>query len=691
MKSHTKIVITPIAAGLILAFGQAMAADDDADLKKLITPESKVEAGIGIVSNENGQRFGQYSGLNNQTGFGLLDLYFVKRDDGTGTWTKFTGRNLGLENREFRFEQSRQGNWGYFVDFSDTPRYDPFTVTTRNTGIGGAVQAINGAATASTYQLKTDRKAWTFGFDKEITDSIGIQVRYKDETKVGSRLFGQGQFTAWNFLAEPIDYRTQQFEGILQYTSQKLQLSGGYYGSIFSNANQALVVQNAFAALNPMALPPSNYSNQFNIAGGYNFTDTMRATFKAVRGVASQTMEFLAAPIASSGAANNLQGRVVNTQLQAGLSARPISDLTLRGDFRYDDRHDTTPVFRYFLTAATANATSDGSNEPRSIRTATTKVEGTYRLPMGFRLTAGVDFEEKKRNRPPVLSVDFREKTDETTVRLELRRAVSESVTGAVGYLHSHRGGSDWAPMVSNTNTSSPAGIAPLHLINRDRDTLRMTATWVPFDALSLNARFDVSRDTYTGRGIVAYDIGPKRGLGNNLSLDAGYTFSENLSATAWYSRNENGYRSAECTTGGTNVATSNTCIGPNSVWSSDVKNVANSWGAGLKAKVTPKIDVTADWVESKVKDSFGLGYVTGATSFQPLDNINTRVQTLKVAGIYTLDRQSAVRVFLVHDRYTTDDWTWSQWVYTNDGTTVRQTPSQVVNFLGAAYSYKFQ
>lgn len=654
-------------------------------------PSSTVSVGAGAVSKDN-QRFGQYSGLNDSGGYGLLDLDILRRDDATGTWLKFTGRNLGLDSRELRFEHNRQGSWGYFIDFSQTPRHDPYTVATRLSGIGTDTVTILGNATAQEYHLKTERKTWNFGFDKALAPGLGLQVRYRNEDKDGSRLWGQGTFTEWRFLADPIHQTTRQLEATLNHGTERLQLSGGYYGTWFSNENRLLNVQGGIANLNP-ALPPGNQSHQLNLAGGYNFTDTIRGTFKLARARIRQHDGFPTIPVASSGAAGNLQGRVDTTLVQAGLTARASPKLTLRADLRYEDRDDNTPVFVYWPSQAAGASTNAGTNEPRSIRTITGKVEASYRLPMGLRLTGGVDYEEKKRNSPPVRSVDFREKTDETTLRAELRRSMSETLTGAVALLHSSRGGSDWLPMVAFNGTASSASIAPLHLIDRDRNTVRLTANWTATDSLSLNLRLDSSRDKYTGRGINAFDIGAHKGTGNNYSLDAAYAFTRDVSGTAWYSRNENRYQARECQTGATDICT-NTAANP--VWASDLRNIADTWGLGLKARITAKFDLGADLTDAKVRDELGTSLISPATStiVTPLPNINTRVTTFKLTGKYSLDRQTGIRVFYIHDRYRTDDWTWANWTYTaatDGGTTVRQNPNQKVDFLGASFYYEFR
>ena len=48
------------------------------------------------------------------------------------------------------------------------------------------------------------------------------------------------------------------------------------------------------------------------------------------------------------------------------------------------------------------------------------------------------------------------------------------------------------------------------------------------------------------------------------------------------------------------------------------------------------------------------------------------------------------MRLDCVFDRFSTNDFTWTGWVYA-DGTQITQNPVQVVNFLGLSYYYKFQ
>ena len=681
-------MLTAVAAALLAAYRPALAAEGD-EVTELSKPASNVELGVGNVSKDN-QRFGQYNGLNEKGGYGLLDLDYARRDDATGTWFRFSGRNIGLDHRELRLENGRQGNWGYFIDFSQTPRFDPFTVTTRLTGIGATTQTITGSATAQQYRLKTERDTLTLGFDKAINRNLGVEVRFRNEEKDGERLFGQGTFGTWRFLTDPIDQTTRQLDATINYTTERFQLSGGYYGTSFENRNNLLTVVGPalFAGSNTIALPPDNQSHQMHLAGGYSFTKTMRGTFKVAYGRITQDEAFPVAPVA--GAPSNLDGRIDTTLIQFGLTARPMPRLSVRADLRYENRDDKTPVFRYFPSqiAAPATATNDGTNETRDIKTTSAKLEASYRLPMGFRLTGGVDYVEKKRNSPPVRSVSYRETTDETSLRAELRRSISETVTGAVSFVHSERGGSDFL-----INTFLGGGIysnqvAPLHLADRDRDMVRLTVNWMPTDPLSLNFRIDEARDKYSARGISVVDQTARRGEAQNYSIDAAYVFSERVQATAWVSRNDTEFETLNCGSGNGDVCTP----GVQQVWGANLRNVADSFGLGLRAKVSSKLELAADVTESKMRDELLLSSVAGAP-VGTLDNINTKVTTLKLEAKYALQRNSGIRVMFTHDRYRTDDWTWVNWNYSpaDGGTTVLQSPDQKVDFIGVAYYYRWQ
>ncbi|MFZ1907906.1 MAG: MtrB/PioB family decaheme-associated outer membrane protein [Burkholderiales bacterium] len=677
MKASRKdpLTRTAVAAALLLAFGSAMAQDDAA---QLTTPQSSIDVGAAYVDKDN-QRFGEYNGLTDKGAYGIVDFSLVKRDDSTGTWFKLQGRNLGYKDPDLHLEQTRQGDWGYSVDYSRITRYEPFTVNTGLQGIGTTTETYApitpGAGTD--YQLGTKRDRWTLGLQKALYQ-WDVKVTYRNEEKDGTQLWGTGYFSVPpRFLVKPIDQTTQQIDVTADYSTAQYQIRAGYYGSMFNNKNSVLNVTNPVTNIfSVYGLDPDNQSHQFYVNGGYNFTEATRGTFKVSYARATQDAAWAAAPPPGV-TQGSLGGLVDTTLLQGGLSGRATPMFNWRADLRYEDRDDKTPQTVLFATAPEGY-------QPRSFKHTTATVVGNYSLPMGFRLTGDITYDQKKREVPDDTIVNYRERVDETTARVEVRRAVSETVTGAVALLHSRRGGSDW--LYSN----NPDGnlVAPIYMADRDRDTGRVTVNWMATDQLTLNFRADASHDTYGSRNIVGYNLGPQNGKADAYSVDAAYTFTERVSGSAWYSHNEDRLDQATCSE--SNV-TPNTCALPAPVFSSDLRNIADSYGLGLRGKLTSKIDVGADLTDSKVRDEYHLAVLAGSTTAAPLNDITTKVTTLRLYGKYALNRQSGVRLDYTYDNYRSDDWTWANWIYgTADGTTVLQNPNQKVNFVGVSYYYKF-
>ena len=686
--------LTIMAAAVLSAFGPgpARAADDD-EIAAVTKPESEVAVGAGYVFEDN-QRFGQFNGLRDKGWYGLLDFNFVRRDDATGTWLRFFGRNVGFDDRELRLSAERQGNWRFFVDFNQIPNFIPFTVTTGLAGIGTANQAINGAPFAS-FDLETKRNIWTAGFGKDLPAGFDFQVKYQNQKKEGSRLWGQGGFGSppgggINFLTDPIDYDTSILEATVGYANERLQLRGGYYGTWFDNSNLALNVTNGVTGLSPMALPPGNQSWQAFLGGGYNFTPTTRGNFKVSYEHQTQTEGFV---VTSPTGRANLGGDVDTTLAQLGVSSRPIPKLTLNADLRYVDRNDRTPIAQYIPPPTVASPqTFDGANEPRSLLQWFGKVEASYQLPMAFRLIGAIDYLSTERNAYAVRSVSFRSKTEETSYRAEVRRSFAEQVTGALAYIYSQRDGSSFLfnqlfGTPPPTFTPGSNNIAPLHMSDRDRNRVRFTLNWTPIEPLAITFFADVAKDDYENRGT---GMGLLNGKFQNYSIDASYAFSPDWQATAWYSYNTTTAEQVSCNSA---VATGGACPTTQALWQANLRNASNAVGVGLRGKPTSRIELGADLQYQALVDKYDQFLVAPTTStavVEPLPNINTKLTTIKLWATYALDKQSGIRVDYIYDRFDTNDWTWTTWVYT-DGTIVSQQPLQTVNFLGVSYYYRFR
>ncbi len=312
--------VAPKVACLALAAAfaaQAWADDEDEFVARLTKPESTITLGVGHVSGDN-QRFGVYNGLNREGTVGIGAFSLVKRDDASGTWFRAEGRNLGREQAEVRLEHERQGHWRYFVEVDQMTRAAPYDVYSRLQGVGGnslSYPATAGAQTRATTLLpefKTERVASRLGLTHLFTPELEIKLLFQNVEKKGERLFGRGTPSVQEFLAEPINSITRQFDLVLNYTGDKLQLSGAYYGSWYLNADNQLNVSGGDTALRTaagpnlpfsvIALPPDNFAHQFDLTGGYQFTDTTRGNFTLAYTQARQIDSFPAVPAPTAGA-----------------------------------------------------------------------------------------------------------------------------------------------------------------------------------------------------------------------------------------------------------------------------------------------------------------------------------------------------------------------------------------------------
>lgn len=659
-----------MAAAVAAAFGPALAQQGEPALT------SEVSAGIGYVDKDN-QRFGQFSGLRDEGPYLLLDADVVRRDD--ASWLKLRGRSLGLDSRSLRFDQQRQGDWGYFIEYDAIPRFAPYTYNTGLQGIGTTTQTVDATATRprSDVELATKRKNIIAGLDKWLGRGFNVQFRFRNEEKDGSRAYGVYSPGPY-FLAEPIDWTSRQWEANVGYVSDRFQFTGGYYGSTYDNDNQRLNLLGAAFVPSFMALPPSNQAHQLHAAGGYSFTPTTRGTFKVAYTRATQDEAF---GIPTLGGQTSLDGRVDTTLVQLGLSMRPIPRLSLLADLRYEDRDDQTPQRRYISAVST---TRSGFNNARSFTSAKGKLEASYLLPAGFRLSGGVERDERKRTVPePLRSVPFRRDTEDTAYRVELRRSLSETLNGAVAFVHEKRTGSAPARDTYGAAVAGSNVVMPFHWNDRDRDKVRLTLDWMATQRLSVNAVLENGKDKY--KAFDTFVEGLHEAESRLYSLDANYAISNAWQAHAWLSRTElEGHQVTFSTT--TSVPLG---ITPG-YWAAGLKTVGDSYGVGVRAKPMERLQLGADVVHSYDRDKFDMARLTGTGVITSLPSLYYRTTSLRLFANYAVQRNYGVRFDFIHDRIATDDWTWQNWVYP-DGTRVMQNRRENVNFVGARFYYRFQ
>lgn len=691
---------TALALAVCAAFApvQAQAEDDAAS-----AAQTTISVGLGAVGGSNADRalFRQYNGLRDQSAVGMLDIDYSLRKPETSSWVQFTGSNLLGDTRELGLVWKNPGSWKFTADYGELVHYDPNTVHTGLLGAGSTTPqvVVVPQGTGTELDLKTKRTSLGLGFTKIISPRLQFAVDLKTEKKEGARLFGLGQIcsplitgscnTALGsgvlMLPEPINANHSQVEARLSYALEKLRFSVGYYGSFYRNDNAALQPNlGGFASttapeLNSLALAPDNQAHQLDLSGNYDFTGTTHGSFKLGYAQASQNADFAAAGLVGPAGVANLGAQVNTTMAKIGITSRPIPKLSLLADLRYEDKDDQTPLANYNIAGAGATAVS-ATNRDYSSKKIKGKLQASWQFNSDYRGTLGADYESIDRGAFTATSsvsgfIPLRQETTETGVRAELRRRLTNDLSGAISISSSKRDGSNWlqgsssatgVTEVADPATSLSSAIFMPTLADRQRDKIKLFADWQPSEKLSLQFSAEEGKDKFSTPS--AYGLHDTRM--NQFSVDWGYALSDKWGLNGYVSRGLQTLNQSH--PAGYVIAFDNTNTGV---------------GFGFTGKLASKLLVGGNlsYVDDKSV------YKQTLVSSGGLPDVVYRQTALKLFGKYELEKGSSVRVDLVHQRVSVNDWAWdnngTQFAY-SDGTTVTQNPNQTVSFIGVTYIY---
>lgn len=736
--NNTLFKVSALAAALSAAFAPALAAANE-EIDALTKPESSVSAGVGTWL-ENRRQLGIYDGQRDNRMFGILDLNLVKRSD-DGTWLRLDTLNLNNHNtREVRAEWLKQGSIGFTVEHNRTSRDNPLTFNTGLQGIGTANMTISGAPALGQafpfrdVTLGTQREANSISYYQNFADGLDSRITFKHEHKDGSRQWGLGSAAA--FLVEPISSDTKQFEAVLNFSGKDFQVSGGYNGSWYENDYKTILGtinglptagSTGSPRTTPLSQPLDNQAHQLFVEAGYSFTPSTRGTVKASYTVATQdeVLPTFAAPSAPSALApDTLDAEVQTTNLQLGLTSRPMKDLSLLGSVRYYDVNDKTPLAAFVDSAGVATV----HDTPHSFTTTSGKLEANYALGMGYSVLGGVDYSNQDRSFPADNDerfVPFRTELEETTYRLQLRKSFSEILNGSLAYMQSRRKGSAF----TGTGEAESDEINPIHIADRDREKVRVALDLSPTEQLSLQLVVESSQDEYGNSA--ARPFGLRDGEASLYALDATFALNDDWKFGAWVAQDDTkatqfGQRAAQNASGSVFQA----LAAAEKV--ANLRDRGEAVGFTVLGKVHAKVKGGAEvqWTRN-VSEHHETVTTTGAGATFPTQNIGTAgtpragattpgnlpdiesvTTRIRLFAEYALEKSSDLRFDFIHELWKTNDWSYkfadgSAFTYTQgcrttgvlcdnidnwrDLTTVHSNQRERSDFFGVTYRYRFQ
>lgn len=783
-QQHIRFSKSLVALAVLAACTPVLA--DDAEVAQLTQPSSSITVGGAGLSGNQGDRavFGQYNGLRGNNAYLLLDLDMARRDNATGTTFNFKANNLGLENRDVSFSYERQGNWKIGGEYSELVHREIRTINTGMQGAGTASPTVTLLSTPGSGQdlnLKLKRVGAGITAEKWLSKDLQLELSFKNEDKSGSRLWGTGYACAayvctnsqtatnqtWALLLmpEPVDTTTKQLEAKLNYHFQNLNVTAGYYGSYFTNANgsinphipnQLLNPLGAVSTLSPavaatviagggtslqnvlqaaIALPPDNQAHQFYVSGNYRFTPSTNATFKYAYTHATQDKDFAASGLTGGPAGvNNLGGVLDSTVAQLGLTARPLPKLSLLANVKYERKVDRTPEELYNVEGGGVSPAPNPATvlNPSNVNRywynyhinstkVVGKVEASYQLPLATRATVGVDYNTQ--DRPVPLSITeeelaglgaVRAKNTEVGWRVELRRSMSDTLTGAVSYGESKRRGGDWTSLSNNaafvaaglgygkTGTAdqflalSAGNAFPMNMTDIDREKIKLSANYTPNEVFEVQLTADARKDTNaTPFNAIALGKGWRESTASNLGLDASFAVSDKWKLNAFASQGSQIYK-----------------INHSTGYMADLNTRTETFGLGLNGKINSRLDVGAQVMYINDATRYGIQASTGTTGTLPnitatapsaanlaqvaigVPDVRYETTAVTLTGKYAIHKNGDLRLSALYQRTKFNEWSWvyngRSFVY-QDNSTVGMKPEQSLTYVGLSYIYRFQ
>ncbi len=432
-----KRTITPrrtlIALALVPGIGLAQVDTSDWACESCPFDEGyRANIEVGAIAVDDDQaRFGNYTGFDENATYASVDGY--GRYNGDGYRVDYVIEDLGLDARAFDLSVGSEGLFEFRFGYRDLPyrRFD--TTSTIFVPTSGDILSLPaGWVTAGTTdqmsQLASSQQRTLIGTDRQIVD-VGIDwnprealtlfADFQRQNRDGIDITSGTSFAQAALLPRWIDFETDRVDVGVRYTTDRANLTLGYYGSFFTNKNTSLAWETPFTA-SPgsetlqMAREPGNDFSQVSLSGTYLFDqwDTVVA-FSLATGRGEQDESLLPYTINPNIVATALPTSAFDAQVDTldyafTATARPLDKVRVKFAYRYDERDNKTPVYDWNRVIVDLVTSGDvEQNTPYSYDRGYLTLSGEYAFSRELRLSAG--YERKEVNR------DFQEVAEQVT------------------------------------------------------------------------------------------------------------------------------------------------------------------------------------------------------------------------------------------------------------------------------------
>jgi len=583
-------------------------------------------------------------------------------------------------------------------------------------------------------------RQWNVKFDFNRLDQSGAKLisPATDASKYGT--FNSG-FEKTLMLMNPTDYQTDTFNVVTNWTGDAGYMSASYFGSLFHDNINGLNFSNPFLQsgsgatataplngavyagafpVNTLSTAPSNEFHQLNLGGGYTFTPTTKLVGGLSYGRNTQNAKYespLTVDMQTGGLpATSLDALVISTHADLKLTDQTTKDLLMSAGVKYNKRDNQTAAQRYkFIDLGGVNESS--VNIPMSNSKTQLEVAGDYRIDKNHRLHLGVEYEDIKRWCNDALANSTQgalttyvssscvqiPESKENRLVAGYRLKAGDSVNFNTGYTYSDRAAdvnaTFYNPMQTNSQGYENYGYRAFFDASRKEQMLKAGVNWQADEQLGLGMNIRYLDDKYNDS-----PLGVQTGKAWTANWDASYNLSEEAVLSAYYSVQK---RQREMLSGGTR----STLVAATNLWTNQLNDATNTLGIAFvqKGLMAGKLQLQSD-----------LSYTTGATGYSTqvpysiattaiptltcgdtqsltcgsTPDFTNEVTTLRVTGLYTVDKSSKVSIGYVFQKQAVTDYYYNGYQngYTASGVlpTNEQAPNYSVNVVSVSYIYNF-
>lgn len=611
---------------------------------------AELELGIGNVSDPS-YKFGEYNGLYEDGAFLILNGKARYRGE-DANYYDLSVEDLGLDSRSLDIEGGRQGRYKAFFRYDEINHAISDSIMTPYAGNGtdtlslpsGWTTAGNTggmtdlASSLQSFNVEQKRKRMDIGFSFIQASHWKYDLKYRHETREGSkRSAGSFSFNAAQMI-EPVDYVTDQIDASASYIGKRWQATLAYYGSFFSNENKSLTWENAYTSTTgadsgQRALAPDNLFHQLILSAGYQISDKTRLSGDISMGRMEQDEDLLPATINSTLAVPTLPRDSAEAQVDTlNANIRVISSLSdklrLNASFNYSDHDNQTPqdAFTRVRTDDVVVLTPT-TNQPYSFTRQETKLAADYRYSKTSKVSAGIDYDSLERTLQEV------DKTTETTTWGKLIVRGKDFMDMTFKLAQAERDVSNYQVVPEIDSPQNPL-LRKYNMADRSRTTAGATVNAMLGETVSLGGGIDYADDDYSESTLGLIDA---RELSVNADASAILTEKSSMHVFASQERIESHQ------------------VGSNSPnWYAENDDTVNTIGIGYKHRIMEdRLDLGVDYAISQSTGKINILF----SADESFPDLEVDLQSIKLYADYRMKNNMSVHTAYWYESYDTKDW----------------------------------